>query len=80
MTRKKAIEKASKSFSELKDGCYDCFIDGAKWADANPQDVAFDQAAMLKVAIEAMEDSDSAHCTEALKKIEKMKKEFDNGK
>jgi hypothetical protein len=89
---------------------YRCaFRDGAEWADANPlefigdlitqRSIAFDygrhQAAMLKVAIEALEEISSTYGTttqkgfenkidlkiadEALKKIEQMKKEFDDG-
>lgn len=122
MTRREQIEKGA------DDNGYDltlpAFVEGAEWADANPQDVALfavdlihqrsiafdygrDQAAMLKVAIEAMEESmkhfnsiqsgltTNIHKVElltkklaneayieisiALKKIEQMKKEFDNG-
>lgn len=107
MTRKQQIEEQAKM--ELGDHCYP-FIRGVEWADANPIDfigdlitqrsIAFDygrdQAAMLKVAIEALQEIGSTYGTttqkgfenkvdlkiadEALKKIEKMKKELDNGK
>jgi len=65
--RLKEIVKASKEFAETKDGCYDCFIDGARWSDANQTGHIIDLIHQRSVAFDYGRDA-----IEALKELRKI--------